>query len=118
MNGWSNYETWAVHLWMTSEEGISAALDADAEEAWEANDPEIDECERRYNYPTFSRSDAARYTLADELKEQVEINDPLTEASMYSDLLGSAIQNVNWNEIANSVLASVVEAYESEEAAN
>ena len=49
--------------------------------------------------------DAARYALMTALKDWVEESNPLgDQASMYSDLLGAAISEVNWYEIAQAIL--------------
>ena len=51
---------------------------------------------------------AARFTLADALKEDVSEGTPLTaEASLYADLLGAALSAVNWHEIAQHVLGNL-----------
>lgn len=38
-NGWTNYETWLVNLWIQNDQALHAALHADvvnADDAWEA----------------------------------------------------------------------------------
>ena len=83
-NGWSNYETWAVKLWLDNEEpsyrfGVETARD------WHGLD------------------DAA-CGLARRLEEEVADAMPLEEASVYSDLLRAALGEVDWFEIAESYL--------------
>ncbi len=92
--GWSNYETWAVHMWMTNDEGS----DCEANEmAYEALDYIGDE-------------DAAENRLARILKEQYEESMPEVEG-VWADLLGAALQEVNWDEIARALIANNVEAW-------
>ena len=45
------------------------------------------------------------------MKQQITDEQPEMGASMYSDLLGAALSEVNWNEIANAFLEEV-ENYE------
>lgn len=99
-NGWTNYETWCVNLWLTNEEG--------SDSYWREQADTYFEQASRANHRTFTPSENARFMLADVLKEQVEEGCPLlSEASMYSDLMGAALSEVNWSEIANAFLEDV-----------
>ena len=102
-NGWTNYETWCVKLWLDNEQSTSEYWSEQAQEQFE--NAEI----RAEKY--FSQSEKARFTLADQLKQQITDEQPEMGASMYSDLLGAALSEVNWNEIANAFLEEV-ENYE------
>jgi hypothetical protein len=83
--GWTNYETWAVNLWLSNDEG---SYDYVLGLACEALDDE--------DVPR------ALEALAVELKEDLSENSPLAgEASVYSDLLGAALDRVEWREIAD-----------------
>lgn len=95
-NGWTNYETWCVNLWISSEESSYRYWDEVATEEWDNAEPtEI-----------FNRPDTARYTLANRLKDETLDGSPLrNSANMYSDLLGAALSEVDWDEIANALLA-------------
>ena len=78
-SGWDNYETWCVHLWLDNEE----ALQADARH--------------------LARSGRTVYESAERLKEYVtEELLPDLGASFAADLLGAAMSEVNWVEIAES----------------
>jgi hypothetical protein len=56
----------------------------------------------------LSRKERACYQLSNELKEMIEDGNPLaSEASVYSDLLNASISEVNWKEIANSLLQEI-----------
>lgn len=102
--GWTNYETWAVALWIDNEEGSQSHWAERAGECW---------AEAEYPEEIHTRSEAARYALADELKETITDGNPLLDTnSLYSDLLTAAIGEANWGEIANSLLDDL-DGYES-----
>jgi hypothetical protein len=50
---------------------------------------------------------AARFNLADQLKEEITDAAPDLGASVYSDLLQAAIDSVNWQEIADNLIESL-----------
>ena len=85
-NGWTNYETWAVNLWLTNERGDYEFFKAAAQTCFEAMEDHPD---------YFTPSEHARYKLASQMKET------------YQDLLNAALSEVNWNEIANGFLEEV-----------
>jgi hypothetical protein len=87
-NGWTNYETWAVKLWM-DEEGSQNWSRGLAREAFE-NAPE------------------PRIWLADYFKDEYEEAMPEV-VGVWADLLGAAFGNVDWFEIADSLLTEAAE---------
>lgn len=91
-NGWSNYETWNVKLWLDNEQGASE---------------EMRDMARRAK----SESDLAKQIEAfvDEFKPD------LLDASMFSDLLNAALGEVDWDEIAASYYEEEHEDDEPEE---
>lgn len=92
-NGWTNYETWNVKLWIDNEEGDYRFWKERAEETYATAKED----------QTFSQLERAALTLADELKDQFEENTP-TVTGCYADLLNAALSEVNWYEIAKSLL--------------
>jgi hypothetical protein len=96
-NGWSNYETWNVKLWMDNDEGQYNYWRGRAEQA-------IEESEAR---DSFTRSEVAALLLADELKLEHTENMPEVTGT-YSDLLSGALSDVDWYEIANSIVEDLV----------
>jgi hypothetical protein len=100
-NGWENYETWAVALWIDNEQGTYDERCRMVEEAREnaSEDTNVDS-------GIWTVEQAARYRLADTLKEWVtdELM-PDLGASLAADLLGSALSEVDWNEIAENFLS-------------
>lgn len=106
-NGWTNYETWSVALWIDNDAETQSAAHALARAVahmietggdWQQM-PDI-----------YSAADEAAYVLGAALREQHE--DAAYEltgstASVLSDLLGAALREVAWTEVARSILADV-----------
>jgi len=97
-NGWKNYETWAVALWIDNEQSTYSYWRERAQELREA----APDREEKY----WTEDDYVKFNLADELKEQLNDDaDDLLEsvgqsASLYSDLLIGALSEVDWSEVA------------------
>ena len=75
-NGWANYETWLVNLWLT-------------------NDPESREASRRI---AANGAEALKDWVEDWTAEDIE------QSSMTADLLGAVLSRVDWREIAESLI--------------
>lgn len=89
-NGWENYQTWAVNLWLNNDQATQEHLFEMAKDAMQAS-------------PIVKRK--AEYILADNIEDYVEDNNPLLEQnSMFTDMLNHAIANVAWLEIAEGTL--------------
>ena len=97
-NGWTNYETWAVKLWMDNDEGSYNYWREATLEAW-AHPVE--------NQLIDSRKDRAAIALAERLKDEHEDGVPETlNGSVYADLMNAALGEVNWREIADALLGN------------
>jgi len=94
-NGWTNYETWAVKLWMDNEEGSYRYWTDRAEEL-------AADAGRTDDEPDVS-------DFADEIKSQHEDALPKVEG-FAADLLNAAMSEVNWYEIAESLLNDAKES--------
>lgn len=98
--GWANWETWVINLWLSNDKDTYDHWTACASEAWDGavvEDPKI-----------RNRSQSARYDMAAMLKDAVEDNNPLAEdADMWSDLLTGCLTEVDWDEIADSWLQEI-----------
>lgn len=78
-NGWPNYQTWNVHLWLTNDERTEAAVRALAQKA------------------------PGLYEAAKAVCAFVEMYNPIAEeASLYNDLLGNALSHVDWERVAQA----------------
>jgi len=101
-NGWTNYETWNVALWMDNNEGDQNYWVERAEEVFRAS-------QAGESYSSQTRAEAAAHTLSDEIKEQHMEACPtdLPGPGCFADLLSAALSCVNWYEIAEHYIADL-----------
>ena len=96
-NGWTNYETWAVALWIDNDQG--------SHEYWRER---ARECCRQNEEQAGAEND-----LANDLNDEHEQGkDELLaasrrECSVWADLLSAAVSAVNWLEIAHHFIGDV-----------
>lgn len=89
-NGWKNYETWVTALWIDNDYGSYQYRCELVEQVKE----ECEEQEERKNY------------LASVLKNWIEEQNPLADcANVFTDLLNSALSEIDWQEIAENYLS-------------
>jgi hypothetical protein len=81
-NGWANYETWLVKLWLDNDQGEQEYMNELARENREA------------------------YDLAEVIKDYIEnqASEILPNAGLFTELLNSAISEVDWIEIAEAFI--------------
>jgi hypothetical protein len=107
-NGWSNYETWAVKLWIDNEEGSYRYWQEAAQAAWEDRD--------RPSRPSYlTEEENAVADLGARLEEEIKESAPNLGASMFADLLSAAISEVDWQEIAAAMIEDVDKSDDSTE---
>jgi hypothetical protein len=91
-NGWSNYETWVVKLWMDNEEGTYNYWQEIVQTAVDDADHDDDDWQH----------DITR-DLSERLKDEHE--EALPEVQGFAaDLLNAAMGEVDWYEIAGSMV--------------
>lgn len=99
-NGWKNHETWAVSLWIGNEES--------SYRYWR------EQAAKQKEHPSqlsqhWDKPQAACYSLTQQLKDEITKQvlaclQESAQASMASDLLYSSLCEVDWQEIAESLL--------------
>jgi hypothetical protein len=94
-NGWRNYETWAVKLWLDNKESSYQHLASLTANVWASATATS----------WGSRSDTARVELAEAIKEWIEAETPQLGATLWADLLNAALGEVDWFEIADNQLS-------------
>lgn len=114
-NGYTNYETWSVMLLIDNDQGQQEHY---AEVARSLFAMGVDSTSKG----VVTRSDAARYALADTLKQDHEdgAQEMLESAgrvsSIYDQLLKAALSEVDWDECADCILRGAeIEGYEPRE---
>jgi len=97
-NGWTNYETWNFKLWIDNEESSYNYWNEEAQNIF--NGSEADDI--------FTKKENAANSLADILKEYVQENIP-DISGFYLDILQANLSEINYYEIAESLLEEVEE---------
>lgn len=99
-NGWRNYETWCVIMWMDNEQGSQEFFRGQAKEMYEGAAATA----------MWTREESAWFHFADWLKDWHEENRPeMPTCGLYYDLLSGALSAVNWDEIARHYIDAVLE---------
>lgn len=98
--GWTNYETWAMAWGLNNDRDSHEFIIEQAKELLSESDTTRDS-------GSYSSADVA---LADTIKEMVEEGNPLADsASVYSDLLNGAIEEIDFREIAANFIDTAKE---------
>jgi hypothetical protein len=104
-NGYSNYETWAVQLWIDNTESKSAYWRRLAEEVYNHQASE---------QVHFSKVEDATCILAEKLRDSYNggmealLSDGNATGTVWADLLNASVCAVNFHEIAKNLMESVV----------
>lgn len=95
-NGYWNFETYSVQIWIDNEEATQTFWRQRAIQCWEESEEDSDE---------------SRCRLARMLKDDVEEWQPDIGNGLYADLLQAGLDEVNWHELADNLLAGVDAKY-------
>jgi hypothetical protein len=99
-NGWTNYETWCVNLWMDNEQGSQEFF----RETCRTIHAETDA------YGTgFTVAESARFRFADWLKHYYSEESKPELRGVYGDLLTAALSSVNWDQLARHYIEAIEE---------
>lgn len=101
-NGWTNYETWAIGLWIDNDQATYLYWREEATR--HVRQAAEDEMVER---GLWTVQEAARHNLAQQLKHELTEAAPNLGSSIYSDLLGAALDEVNWTELAENLLSDI-----------
>jgi len=91
-NGWANYETWCVNLWIDNDQGTQEMWAESTARIWEQSE----------------RKEEAVSALASMLKEELSVV-PDEVTGMMADLLGAALGEVDWHEIAEHMVENHIQ---------
>jgi hypothetical protein len=98
-NGWTNYETWNLKLWIDNDQGLYGHWQEAAQTAFDATDDDDDSATRK--------AEAAE-ALAEQIESDTREQAPEC-AGFYGDVLSAAIGAVDYREIAESLIEEVSE---------
>lgn len=85
-NGWANYETWVINMWLSNDEGIYEETNGIIEQ--QLNEPVITACE-------------ALKDFVEELAEATT-SGVLGGSSFVTDLFQGALSEVDWREVVTN----------------
>lgn len=97
-NGWKNYPTWNVKLWLENSPETQAFVIRLYKNAQKSVIPTLEEKEY------FSRQEWTRFEFRDALENALytQAHQELSEASMFTDLLRWSLGEVDWNQISKA----------------
>ncbi len=92
-NGWKNYPTWNIALWIENDYGTYQYWQERSIELLEETDGDLSEAE---------------FKLSKELEDSIEseINDNVSNSGYISDIITWAISQIDWFEIAEHIAES------------
>jgi len=101
-NGWYNYETWNLKLWLDND------IDSIVQEKAKSLIKKYEGDHIEDTATELEKFGKAETDLADWLKEYTLDNMPELKASFYSDVLGASIREVNFQEIATHICDDIL----------
>jgi len=99
-NGWSNYPTWNIKLWMDNDQGSYEYWQERANECYQEAEPQ---------YEGQPKLDEATLMLAGEIEcyYTEAFAEMTTDAGPMADIMGWAMGQVDFREIAENMLSEV-----------
>lgn len=102
-NGYTNYETWAVELWIDNDRDLLDEYTNRAKELFDTAHKDENVKDK-----IWTECETTKFRLAHALKDRFEDESPTADKpSVYSDLMNGALSQVNWDEIAESYVPEV-----------
>lgn len=98
-SGCRTCETWAVNLWLGSDQGLHGY--------WRDVTREVADAAKATTF--FTREEEARIALASRLRAEIGDGSPCQDCGLYPDLLNAASFEVDWHEAVESLLGDVVQ---------
>jgi hypothetical protein len=95
-NGWYNYETWLLALWIDNEESSYNYWREIAQESYDVAEAD----------KMFTRDERATSSLADRLKDAFEEAQPEV-TGFWADLINAAMSEINWYDVAEHYISDV-----------
>lgn len=99
--GYKNYQTWNVALWIGNK---YSQYHYWQERAKMIKDVIANGDCKQVQDGIWTAEKATRYLLADEIEAMFTVHPLADDATMYSDILGHALGQVDWHEVADSIL--------------
>ena len=103
-NGWYNYETWNLKLWLDNDQDLCNMVQDKAKsliKKYEGDHIEDAATE-------LEKFNKAEFAFADWLKEHTLKNLPELKPGFYSDVLSASIREVNFHEIAKHICDDIL----------
>lgn len=105
-NGWTNYETRCVNLWMNNEQGSHEFFRETAQQIHAETDA--------HNNTGLKLKNLKTIRFADWLQDYYSEENWPDLSGVYGDLLRGALDAVNWDEIARHCIEAVLEEADNE----
>ncbi len=103
-NGWYNYETWNLKLWLDNDQGTYNMVQDKAKSLIKKYEGDHIE-DAATELKKFSK---AEFAFADWLEVYTFNNLPELKPSFYSDVLNASIREVNFQEIAKHIFDDIL----------